>query len=58
MNGHEGRGLQASFTIDVSVRKYIEQIKSQEPRFAKDENKQKDLLSLMGLKEPELLSKR
>ena len=44
--------------IDVSVQKYIEQIKSQEPRFAQDENKQKDLLSLMGLKKPELLSKR
>ena len=44
--------------IDVSVQKYIEQIKSQEPRFAQDENKQKDLLSLMGLKTPELLSKR
>ncbi|MEC7214378.1 MAG: NADH-quinone oxidoreductase subunit M [SAR324 cluster bacterium] len=45
-------------SIDVSVQKYIEQIKSQEPRFAQDENKQKDLLSLMGLKKPELLSKR
>ena len=44
--------------IDVSVQKYIEQIKSQEPRFAQDEDKQKDLLSLMGLNKPELLSKR
>ena len=44
--------------IDVSVQKYIEQIKSQEPRFAQDEKEQKNLFTLFGLKQPDLLSKR
>ena len=44
--------------IDVSVQKYIEQIKSQEPRFAQDEKEQQNLFTLFGLKQPDLFSKR